>query len=91
MSSSSAIAAGVALLAAAGLWWRASNRKPTQPIRPGRAGYALGKRGVTTDKAAQPIAPYTQCVKANGWVYVSGMVGLTKVRSSQAWSDSMHD
>ena len=45
---------------------------------------STGKTQIVCAEAAQPIAPYSQAIKANGMIFVSGMVGLTKVRAPQA-------
>lgn len=84
MNSSVVFAVGAAA-AAVGLWWRNANKPEacaddSDAESCDGAGYALGKRGITTNKCATPIAPYTQAIKANGMVFVSGMVGLTPVR-----------
>jgi len=34
------------------------------------------KNVVTTDRGPKPIGPYSQAIKANGFVYVSGQVAL---------------
>jgi 2-iminobutanoate/2-iminopropanoate deaminase len=34
------------------------------------------KKQVTTDKAAQPIGPFSQAIVVDNWVFVSGMGGL---------------
>ncbi len=34
------------------------------------------KKQVTTNKAAQPIGPFSQAIVADNWVFVSGMGGL---------------
>lgn len=37
---------------------------------------AQGTEVVTTDKAARPIGPYSQAIKANGFVFVAGEKGI---------------
>ena len=41
--------------------------------------FAQKKEIIKTDKAPVPIAPYSQAVKANGFVYVAGQIGLEPV------------
>jgi 2-iminobutanoate/2-iminopropanoate deaminase len=38
--------------------------------------FAQNKEIIKTDKAPVPIAPYSQGIKANGFFYVSGQIGL---------------
>ena len=38
--------------------------------------YAQSKEIIKTDKAPVPIAPYSQGIKANGFLFVSGQIGL---------------
>jgi 2-iminobutanoate/2-iminopropanoate deaminase len=38
--------------------------------------FAQNKEIIKTDKAPVPIAPYSQGVKANGFLFVSGQIGL---------------
>lgn len=45
----------------------------------GKRANDTGKTQIVCAEAAQPIAPYSQAIKANGMIFVSGMVGLTKV------------
>ncbi|MFC0182894.1 endoribonuclease L-PSP [Pseudarcicella hirudinis] len=37
------------------------------------------KEVINTDKAPQPIGPYSQAIKSNGFLYVSGQVGVDPV------------
>ena len=41
--------------------------------------FAQNKEIITTDKAPVPIAPYSQGIKANGFLFVSGQIGLNPV------------
>ena len=34
----------------------------------------MSKNIINTDKAPKPIGPYSQAVKANGWIYISGQI-----------------
>ena len=43
------------------------------------AAFAQKKEIIKTDKAPVPIAPYSQAVKANGFVFVAGQIGLEPV------------
>jgi 2-iminobutanoate/2-iminopropanoate deaminase len=36
----------------------------------------MKKRIINTDKAPQPIGPYSQAIKADGWLYVSGQIPM---------------
>ena len=36
----------------------------------------MDKQIVNTDKAPQPVGPYSQAVKANGWLYISGQIPI---------------
>ena len=38
--------------------------------------FAQNKEIIKTDKAPVPIAPYSQGIKANGFLFVSGQIGL---------------
>ncbi len=38
--------------------------------------FAQSKEIIKTDKAPVPIAPYSQGIKANGFLFVSGQIGL---------------
>ncbi len=38
--------------------------------------FAQNKQIIKTDKAPVPIAPYSQGIKANGFLFVSGQIGL---------------
>lgn len=38
--------------------------------------FAQNKEIIKTDKASVPIAPYSQGIKANGFLFVSGQIGL---------------
>jgi len=31
---------------------------------------------ITTDQAPQPVGPYSQAVKADGWLYISGQIPI---------------
>jgi 2-iminobutanoate/2-iminopropanoate deaminase len=31
---------------------------------------------ITTDQAPQPVGPYSQAVKADGWLYISGQIPM---------------
>lgn len=37
------------------------------------------KEVINTDKAPQPIGPYSQAIKSNGFLYVSGQVGVDPI------------
>ena len=39
-------------------------------------GFAQNKEIIKTDQAPVPIAPYSQGIKANGFLFVSGQIGL---------------
>ena len=41
--------------------------------------FAQNKEIIKTDKAPVPIAPYSQGIKANGFLFVSGQIGLNPV------------
>lgn len=34
---------------------------------------------IKTDQAPEPVGPYSQAIKANGWLYVSGQIPLDPV------------
>lgn len=36
----------------------------------------MDKNIINTDKAPQPVGPYSQAVKANGWLYISGQIPI---------------
>jgi 2-iminobutanoate/2-iminopropanoate deaminase len=40
------------------------------------ASFAQNKEIIKTDKAPVPIGPYSQGIKANGFLFVSGQIGL---------------
>jgi 2-iminobutanoate/2-iminopropanoate deaminase len=40
------------------------------------ASFAQNKEIIKTEKAPMPIAPYSQGIKANGFLFVSGQIGL---------------
>lgn len=42
----------------------------------GKIAFSQHKEIVKTDKAPVPIAPYSQAVKSNGFVFVAGQIGL---------------
>lgn len=42
----------------------------------GSAVFAQKKQIIKTDAAPVPIAPYSQAVKANGFIFVAGQIGL---------------
>ena len=41
--------------------------------------FAQSKEIIKTDKAPVPIAPYSQGIKANGFLFVSGQIGLNPI------------
>ena len=41
--------------------------------------YSQNKEIIKTDKAPVPIAPYSQGIKANGFLFVSGQIGLNPI------------
>lgn len=41
--------------------------------------FSQKKEIIKTDKAPVPIAPYSQAVKANGFVFVAGQIGLEPI------------
>ncbi|MFN3848852.1 MAG: Rid family detoxifying hydrolase [Spirosomataceae bacterium] len=45
-------------------------------ILSGKIAFSQQKEIVKTDKAPMPIAPYSQAVKSNGFVFVAGQIGL---------------
>jgi 2-iminobutanoate/2-iminopropanoate deaminase len=45
------------------------------------------KNAVLTDRAPKPIGPYSQAVKANGFVYVSGQIALDPKTGEFAGTD----
>ena len=45
------------------------------------------KNVVTTDRGPKPIGPYSQAIKANGFVYLSGQVALDPKTGEMAGSD----
>ncbi|KAL4858779.1 Reactive Intermediate Deaminase A [Chlorella vulgaris] len=49
---------------------RAVHRKSAMPVQ------AAAREVVSTDKAPGAVGPYSQAIKANGMVYISGQVGL---------------
>lgn len=36
----------------------------------------MGKNTVNTSRAPRPVGPYSQAVKANGWLYISGQIPI---------------
>ncbi|MBN2687916.1 MAG: RidA family protein [Deltaproteobacteria bacterium] len=36
----------------------------------------MTKTIITTDRAPQPVGPYSQAVRADGWLYVSGQIPI---------------
>jgi 2-iminobutanoate/2-iminopropanoate deaminase len=36
----------------------------------------MGKNIVNTSRAPRPVGPYSQAVKANGWLYISGQISI---------------
>ena len=36
----------------------------------------MGKNIVNTSRAPRPVGPYSQAVKANGWLYISGQIPI---------------
>jgi len=36
----------------------------------------MGKKIVNTSRAPRPVGPYSQAVKANGWLYISGQIPI---------------
>lgn len=45
------------------------------------------KSVVTTDRGPKPIGPYSQAIKANGFLYLSGQVALDPKSGEMAGSD----
>lgn len=45
------------------------------------------KNAVITDRGPKPIGPYSQAIKANGFVYLSGQVALDPKTSEMVGSD----
>jgi 2-iminobutanoate/2-iminopropanoate deaminase len=45
------------------------------------------KNVVTTDRGPKPIGPYSQAVKANGFIYLSGQVALDPRSGEMAGAD----
>ena len=45
------------------------------------------KNVVTTDRGPKPIGPYSQAIKANGFIYLSGQVALDPKSGEIAGSD----
>ncbi|MBN2539630.1 MAG: RidA family protein [Deltaproteobacteria bacterium] len=37
----------------------------------------MDKNIIDTDKAPRPVGPYSQAVKAGGWLYISGQIPIT--------------
>jgi len=45
------------------------------------------KNVVTTDRGPKPIGPYSQAIKANGFIYLSGQVALDPKSGEMAGTD----
>jgi 2-iminobutanoate/2-iminopropanoate deaminase len=45
------------------------------------------KNVVTTDRGPKPIGPYSQAIKANGFIYLSGQVALDPKSGEMAGAD----
>jgi 2-iminobutanoate/2-iminopropanoate deaminase len=48
------------------------------------------KNVVATDRGPKPIGPYSQAIKANGFVYLSGQVALDPKTGEMVGSDIRH-
>ncbi|XP_042519026.1 reactive Intermediate Deaminase A, chloroplastic-like [Macadamia integrifolia] len=74
-----AIGLGCASLAGSSLWHSSSSSRSHQPFASmsvsADAGLGL-KEAVQTEKAPAALGPYSQAIKANNMVYVSGVLGL---------------
>ncbi|KAH7544388.1 hypothetical protein JRO89_XS15G0159300 [Xanthoceras sorbifolium] len=71
-----AVGIGCASLAGSTLW-RSSSRKHTSPFASLSTSASPSlKEAVATDKAPAALGPYSQAIKANNIVFVSGVLGL---------------